>query len=77
MADLSEMQARLCEESETDYSDLSALFINCTLKRSPETSNTRQSYFLPLASMVSLPDSLTVPVKLGGPFSRPFSILAG
>ena len=25
----------------TDYSDLKALFINCTLKRSPETSNTQ------------------------------------
>jgi len=25
----------------TDYSDLGALFVNCTLKRSPETSNTR------------------------------------
>jgi multimeric flavodoxin WrbA len=25
----------------TDYSDLSALFINCTLKRSPEVSNTQ------------------------------------
>jgi multimeric flavodoxin WrbA len=25
----------------TDYSDLSALFVNCTLKRSPEVSNTR------------------------------------
>jgi multimeric flavodoxin WrbA len=23
-----------------DYSDLSAIFVNCTLKRSPETSNT-------------------------------------
>ncbi len=27
--------------SSTDYSDLSALFINCTLKRSPATSNTQ------------------------------------
>lgn len=25
----------------TDYSDLRALFINCTLKRSPEVSNTQ------------------------------------
>ena len=35
------MQAELCERSETDYSDLSAFFINCTLKRSPEVSNTQ------------------------------------
>jgi hypothetical protein len=27
--------------SDTDYSDLSAVYINCTLKRSPEPSNTR------------------------------------
>jgi multimeric flavodoxin WrbA len=27
--------------SEADYSDLSAVYINCTLKRSPERSNTR------------------------------------
>ena len=28
-------------EEDRDYSDLRALFINCTLKRSPETSNTQ------------------------------------
>jgi multimeric flavodoxin WrbA len=33
--------ARQCEQSQTDYSDLRALFINCTLKRSPEPSNTQ------------------------------------
>ncbi len=38
---LNETQSRLCEESKTDYSDLKALFINCTLKRSPETSHTQ------------------------------------
>ena len=27
--------------SDTDYSDLRALYINCTLKRSPEVSNTQ------------------------------------
>ena len=27
--------------NQTDYSDLSALFVNCTLKRSPEVSNTQ------------------------------------
>ncbi len=27
--------------TDTDYSDLTALFINCTLKKSPRTSNTR------------------------------------
>jgi hypothetical protein len=38
---LTEQQAALCEESETDFSDLSAFFINCTLQRSPEVSNTQ------------------------------------
>src|SRR6476646_5759235 len=41
MTDLTEKLAELCERSETDYSDLSALFVNCTLKRSPEVSNTQ------------------------------------
>src|SRR5205085_2741679 len=31
----------LCERSRWDFSDLRALYINCTLKRSPQTSNTR------------------------------------
>jgi multimeric flavodoxin WrbA len=38
---LNERQARMCEKSETDFSDLSALFVNCTLKRSPEPSHTQ------------------------------------
>ena len=38
---LNQKQAELCKQSETDYSDLSAFFINCTLKRSPEVSNTQ------------------------------------
>ena len=37
---LSERQERLCTESRWDFSDLSALFLNCTLKRSPELSHT-------------------------------------
>ena len=38
---LSPKQVELCETSTTDYSDLRAMFINCTLKRSPEVSNTQ------------------------------------
>ncbi len=41
MAELTERQVELCERSETDYSDLRALFVNCTLKRSPKVSNTQ------------------------------------
>lgn len=37
---LDETQARLCDENTTDLSDLKALTINCTLKRSPEGSHT-------------------------------------
>ena len=38
---LSERQLALCEESRWDFSDLRALFLNCTLKRSPEVSHTQ------------------------------------
>jgi len=37
---LNELQAKLCSESTWDFSDLRALFLNCTLKRSPERSHT-------------------------------------
>lgn len=37
---LDETQAKLCDENTTDFSDLKALFINCTLKYSPEPSHT-------------------------------------
>ena len=38
---LNEKQQALCDESPYDYSDLSALFLNCTLKPSPNASHTR------------------------------------
>jgi multimeric flavodoxin WrbA len=37
---LSPKQEALCEASQVDYSDLRAVFLNCTLKRSPELSHT-------------------------------------
>ncbi|HEY7137284.1 MAG TPA: flavodoxin family protein [Acidimicrobiia bacterium] len=37
---LNDFQQELCAESHWDFSDLRALFIGCTLKRSPEVSNT-------------------------------------
>jgi multimeric flavodoxin WrbA len=40
VAGLTPKQEELCEGSRWDFSDLSALFVNCTLKRSPATSNT-------------------------------------
>jgi multimeric flavodoxin WrbA len=40
MTHLSERHETLAAESQWDFSGLRALFINCTLKRSPEVSNT-------------------------------------
>jgi multimeric flavodoxin WrbA len=37
---LNDLQSALCEENRTDFSDLSAVVINCTLKRPEETSHT-------------------------------------
>ena len=38
---LNEQQKRMCSESTWDFSDLKALFLNCTLKKSPELSHTQ------------------------------------
>lgn len=38
---LSPLQKKWIEESPKDYSDLRALFLNCTLKKSPELSHTQ------------------------------------
>ncbi len=38
---LNDTQQALCDESDTDFSALSALFLNCTLKPSPQDSHTR------------------------------------
>lgn len=38
---LDQRQIELCESSPRDYSDLGALVLNCTLKRSPELSHTQ------------------------------------
>jgi multimeric flavodoxin WrbA len=40
MTELSARQDELCTTSRWDFSDLRAVFVNCTLKRSPEVSNT-------------------------------------
>jgi multimeric flavodoxin WrbA len=41
VVELNAMQEELCQQSRWDFSDLKAVFINCTLKRSPEVSNTQ------------------------------------
>lgn len=38
---LNEKQETLCTESKWDFSDLKAIFLNCTLKKSPEKSHTQ------------------------------------
>ena len=41
MTILTPQQEELCQQSRWDFSDLRAIFINCTLKRSPEQSHTQ------------------------------------
>jgi multimeric flavodoxin WrbA len=41
MADLTAIDEELCATSPWDFSDLRALYVNCTLKRSPEISHTQ------------------------------------
>ena len=41
MAELNQKQEEMCTASRWDFSDLSAIFLNCTLKRSPEQSHTQ------------------------------------
>jgi hypothetical protein len=38
---LTDVQRELCESSPFDFSDLHALYVNCTLKPSPELSHTQ------------------------------------
>ena len=41
MTTLTPMQEQLCADSRWDFSDLRAVYVNCTLKRSPAVSNTQ------------------------------------
>lgn len=38
---LNEMQTRLCDDNRTDFSDLNAVFFNCSLKKEASDSHTR------------------------------------
>ena len=58
---LSPQQQEMCETSQWDFSDLSALFLNCTLKRSPELSHTQGLIDIATAIMqMNLPIQLQV-----------------
>lgn len=41
MIELNEKQLKMCGESKWDFSDLKALFLNCTLKKTPDLSHTQ------------------------------------
>jgi multimeric flavodoxin WrbA len=49
--DLTDRQQRLCDNKPADYSDLHAVFLNCTLKRSPERSHTQGLMDMAIAIM--------------------------
>ena len=49
--ELDQRQQDLCAQSTWDFSDLRALVVNCTLKRSPEVSNTQALADLSIAIM--------------------------
>jgi hypothetical protein len=49
--DLDERQLEMSEPRTWDFSDLKALFLNCTLKRSPELSHTEGLVYLSQAIM--------------------------
>lgn len=48
---LNEHQEKLCTNSQWDFRDLKALFLNCTLKKSPELSHTEGLLNIPQAIM--------------------------
>jgi multimeric flavodoxin WrbA len=48
---LTDKQELMCSESKWDFSDLSALFLNCTLKKTPELSHTQGLIDISMAIM--------------------------
>ncbi len=48
---LNEKQEQLCSESKWNFGDLKALFLNCTLKKSPEQSHTQGLIDISMAIM--------------------------
>jgi multimeric flavodoxin WrbA len=57
---LNEKQLQMCEASTWDFSDLTALFLNCTLKRSPEQSHTQG--LIDISSSIMEKNGVTVAV---------------
>ena len=48
---LNDLQQKWCDEKPADYSDLKALFLNCTLKKSPDPSHTEGLFQITKAIM--------------------------
>lgn len=48
---LNDLQQKWCDEKPADYSDLKALFLNCTLKKSPDPSHTEGLFEISKAIM--------------------------
>ena len=48
---LSQKQEQMCSKSKWDFSDLRAMFLNCTLKKSPELSHTQGLIDISIAIM--------------------------
>jgi multimeric flavodoxin WrbA len=57
---LSDRQLEMCDSSKWNFSDLSALFLNCTLKRSPEMSHTQG--LIDMSSAIMEKNGVTVEV---------------
>lgn len=57
---LSDKQLEMCASSQWDYSDLNALFLNCTLKRTPELSHTQG--LIDISSAIMEKNGVTVEV---------------
>ena len=60
---LNEKQTEMCTSSRWDFSDLNALFLNCTLKRTPDLSHTQGLIDISRAIL----ESNKVPVKVWRP----------
>jgi hypothetical protein len=52
--DLDTRQEQLCDDAGWDFSNLRALYINCTLKRSPQSPTPRDSLTTRLRSCAGL-----------------------
>ena len=57
---LNEKQLEMCESSTWDFSDLTALFLNCTLKQTPDLSHTEG--LIRISQAIMEKNSITVEV---------------